>query len=351
MPAIPRIAVDAMGGDHAPAAVVAGAVEAVRSAPGALEVILVGARDRIGTELARLGAASEPSITIVHASQTVDMDEPVATALRMKKDSSIRVSARLVKEGQASAMFSAGNTGAVMATAKILLGAVEGVDRPAIAVTCPARHGKVVILDAGANVDCKPHHFLQFAVMGYLYARSVHGVADPRVGLLSIGEEDTKGTDTTREVFKILRESHINFIGNVEGNDLYSGRVDVVVTDGFTGNVALKVSESLAESIKIALAEEIRSSLRTKLGYLVIKPAFDRMRRRLDYAEYGGAPLLGARECVIIGHGRSSPKAVRNALRMAGEFVASGVNATIAQEIRAVSEAESRIGGAGAVRA
>jgi glycerol-3-phosphate acyltransferase PlsX len=327
----PRIAVDAMGGDHAPENVVEGVVQAVREI-GATTV-LVGDEALIRAELHRFAAEEDPGIEVVHASQTVGMDESVAFALRQKKDSSIRVAARLVKEGRAQAIVSA----------EILLGAVEGVDRPAIAVTAPARNGKVVILDAGANVDCKPHHFRQFAVMGYFYARNVLGIASPRVGLLSIGEEVGKGTDTTREVFKVLQETAINFIGNIEGNDVYSGHVDVVVTDGFTGNVTLKVSESMVESFRTAFREEISQSVRSRLGYLLMKPAFEGLRRRLDYAEYGGAPLLGARSCVIIGHGRSSPKAIRNAVRVAREFVESRVNERIVQGISTLTEAEKRL--------
>jgi glycerol-3-phosphate acyltransferase PlsX len=219
------------------------------------------------------------------------------------------------------------------------------VDRPAIAVTAPSRSGQVVILDAGANVECKPHHFRQFAVMGYLYARTVLGVANPRVGLLSIGEEDSKGTDVTREVLKVLRETNINFIGNIEGNDVYSGRVDVVVTDGFTGNVALKVTESIIELLKQALTEEISRSLRRKVGWLLVRPAFDALQKRIDGAEYGGAPLLGARECVIICHGRSHARAIKNAVRVARDFVGRGVTDVTTQEIRSLAEAETRLVG------
>lgn len=337
------IAVDAMGGDHAPRNIVEGAVEAVRT--NTVSVILVGREQEVREELRRLSATDHPRIEVVHASEVVGMEESLALALRQKKDSSIRVAARLVKEGRAAALVSAGNTGAVMAAAKILLGSVKGVDRPAIAVTVPARGGSVVVVDGGANVDCKSHHLRQFAVMGYIYARKVHHLPNPRVGLLSVGEEDSKGTDVTREVFKALQGTKLNFIGNVEGNDLYSGEVDVVVTDGFTGNVALKVSEGLVETFREALGQEIRKRLTTKLGYLLMKPAFDGIKKRLDYAEYGGAPLLGARECVIICHGRSSPKAIRNAVRVAREFVDSGVNGLIEEQIASLTEAETRLAG------
>jgi len=338
-----RIAVDAMGGDHAPRNIVEGAVQAVRE--NHCEVLLVGKESEILSELARLSATTERGISVVHASQVVAMDESVALALRQKKDSSIRVGARMVKEGRARALVSAGNTGVVMATSKILLGLVPGVDRPAVAVTAPAKGGKVVILDAGANMECKPHHFRQFAVMGYLYAQSVLGIKNPRVALLSIGQEDSKGTNVTREVFKVLRETQINFVGNIEGNDVYSGRVDVVVTDGFTGNVTLKVTESMVDALNHAVVRVIRGSYRARLGYLLMKPAIQQLRKSLDYAEYGGAPLLGARECVLICHGRSSPKAIKNAVRVAHEFVERRMSETIAQEIRSLTEAEIRLAG------
>ena len=335
-----RIAVDAMGGDYAPASVVEGAVQAVREY--GLAPLLVGRRDELLGELRRVGS-SESEVPIVHASETIEMDESPSVALRKKKDSSIRVACRLVKEGEASAFVSAGSTGAVMVASKIILGAIEGVDRPALAVVLPTQKGRMVLMDVGANVDCKPHHFRQFAVMGDLYARFVLGVDRPRVGLLSVGEEDTKGTGTTREVFRVLSDTSLNFVGNVEGNDVYSGAVDVIVTDGFTGNVSLKVSESIVSNIKSMARREFTRSLRARIGAWLLMPALQAIQRQMDYEEYGGAPLLGARECVIICHGRSSPKAIKNAVRAAREFVANRVADRIRAGIRTLTEAELRL--------
>ena len=343
-----KIAVDAMGGDFAPASVVQGAVEAFRL--HGLAPILVGREDELVRELARVGS-SRQEIEVVHASETIDMDEPPSLALRKKKDCSIRVACRLVKEGKASGVVSAGSTGAVMVASKIVIGTIEGVDRPAIAAVLPTQTGRMVLLDVGANVDCKPHHFLQFAVMGDLYARVVLGVENPRIGLLSIGEEDTKGTDTTKEVFRVLSATHLNFIGNVEGNHVYSGNVDVIITDGFSGNISLKVTESIVSSLDIMVRREVAKSLRAKLGAWLLMPALREIKKRTDYEEYGGAPLLGARECVIICHGRSSPKAIRNAVRVAKDFVRGRVAERIHDGIRALAEAEKTFGESLAPRA
>jgi glycerol-3-phosphate acyltransferase PlsX len=334
-----RIAVDAMGGDFAPANIVEGAVQAVREL--GLHPILVGREPDLVRELARVGSSTK-EIEIVHASETIGMDEPPSLALRKKKDSSIRVACRLVKEGRASGLVSAGSTGAVLVASKIVLGAIEGVDRPAIAAVLPTQTGRMVLLDAGANVDCKPHHFRQFAVMGDLYARYVLGIERPRIGLLSIGEEDTKGTDTTKEVFKVLSGTPLNFIGNVEGNHVYSGKVDVIITDGFSGNISLKVTESIVSSLNVMVRREVSKSMRAKLGAWLMMPALRAIQKKTDYEEYGGAPLLGARECVIICHGRSSPKAIKNAVRVAREFVVNCVANHIHAGIRTLAEAESR---------
>lgn len=335
-----RIAVDAMGGDFAPASVVEGSIRAVREL--GLTPILVGRREELVRELARLGS-SESEIRVVHASETIEMHEAPSLALRKKKDSSIRVACRLVKEGEASGVVSAGNTGAVMVASKIVLGTIEGVDRPALAVVLPTRKGRTVLLDVGANVDCKPHHFLQFAVMGELYARFVLGIEHPRVGLLSVGEEDTKGNEATKEVFRVLSGTSLNFVGNVEGNHVYSGEVDVIITDGFTGNVSLKVAESIVSNLEEMARREIMKSLRFKIGAWLLTPALRAMQKQIDYQEYGGAPLLGARECVIICHGRSSPKAIKNAVRVAKEFVVNSVTDRIHAGIRTLAEAESRL--------
>jgi len=324
-----RIALDAMGGDQAPAVTVRGALEAVEA--HGVEVILVGDAERLRREL---GASSRPGVSIRHAGQVVAMDESPSTALRRKKDSSIRVAVDLVKAGEADAVVSAGNTGAVMATAFFVLGTIPGVDRPGIATVMPSEKEPFLLIDAGATVDCKPVHLLQFAVMGDVYASMVLGRRRPRVGLLSIGEEATKGNELTREVFKLLESSHLEFAGNVEGKEIFSGVVDVVVCDGFTGNVALKIGEGLVESLVRMLRGEIGRSLLGRIGYLLLRTGLPDIRKKLDYAEYGGAPLLGINGVTIISHGRSSGKAIRNAIRVAAESVEKGLKETIENGVR-----------------
>jgi glycerol-3-phosphate acyltransferase PlsX len=240
---------------------------------------------------------------------------------------------------------SAGPTGAVWVTAKIVLGLIEGVDRPALAAIMPSRNrsGVTVILDVGANLHCRPDQLMQFAVMGHLYGRSVLGIPDPRIGLMSVGEEDTKGTDEVKEVGRVLRETRLNFLGNVEGNDIFNGRVDVVVCDGFVGNVALKVSEGILEAAQEIVREDIQENVRAQMGFLLLRPTLRGFRKRIDYAEYGGVPLLGVRGCVIIGHGRSSAKAIKNALRAARDYVAGRVAERIHSEIRLLAETQTRL--------
>jgi len=325
------IALDAMGGDFAPANPVAGAILAARELGS--RVILVGRQDEIERELGRHGAP-DSSLSVVHASEAVAMDEAPAMALRRKKDSSLRVAANLVHEGKADALVSAGNSGAVMATAVFVLGTVEGVDRPALAAVVPNLRGRSVWLDVGANVDSKPQHIHQWAVMAHIYSRNILGIEQPRVGLLSIGEEAGKGNDLVRETFKLLKESGLNFIGNVEGHDIFNGNADVIVCDGFTGNVSLKVIESATQTLFHFLRQEFARSWRTRLGYLLSRPAFKGFKKRTDYAEFGGVPLLGVRGATIISHGRSSPRAIRNAIRVAGEVVDHRVNQQIQDEIR-----------------
>jgi glycerol-3-phosphate acyltransferase PlsX len=329
-----KIAVDAMGSDHAPHSEVTGAVEAARAY--GVHVILVGREPELAPLLKSSGGAALP-IEIRHATQVVEMAEAPAVALRKKRDSSVRVAAELVRDGVASGLVSAGNTGAVMAIAKTVIGLQPGVDRPALAAVLPTLTGWAVLLDVGANVTCKPHHLLQFAIMGHLFSKRIVGVASPRVGLLSVGEEESKGNDLIKEVHKTLKLSlkklSLNFIGNVEGRDLYSGRVDVVVCDGFTGNVALKTSEGLIEAVLKLLRDELSSNLQAKLGALLSQQSFKRLKKRLDYSEYGGAPLLGLRGVTIICHGRSSANAIKNAIRVAKEFSESQVSSKLEAEL------------------
>jgi len=321
-----RIAVDAMGGDVGPPVTVEGAVAAARE--GLAEIVLVGDKASVERELTRQGAAKLP-ITVRHASQVIAMDEPPSHALRRKRDSSMRVAAELVRDGEAAAFISAGNTGAAMAIAMFTMGVLPGVDRPAIAVPLPNLKGRTILLDVGANVDPKPRHLVQYAIMGHVYARDILGIVRPRVGLLSVGEEEGKGNELVREVFKTLEGMPLNFAGNVEGRDLYNGSVDVVVTDGFTGNVALKISESLADMIVHLIREELTRGSMAKLGALLVRPAFRRFWKRVDYNELGGAPLLGINGACIISHGASPPRAVKNAIRVAAEWVRTDVNAHI----------------------
>jgi len=334
-----KIAVDAMGGDHGPSVVVEGAVSAVREL-GAT-VILVGDTSAIERELHRLGATGLAGVEVRHASQVIDMGETPSHALRRKRDSSLRVAAELVRDGKAAAFVSAGNTGAALAISMFVIGVLRGIDRPAIAAVLPNLRGFTVLMDVGANIDPKPWHLFQFAVMGHVYARDILGIANPRVGLLSVGEEEGKGNDLTREAYDQLKESSLNFVGNVEGRDIYNGHCDVVVTDGFTGNVALKISESLAEMLSSMIKEELRRDLRSKLGAALALPAFQRFKKRVDYTEMGGAPLLGIDGAAIIGHGSSPSKAIRNAVRVAGEWAKAGLN----EHIKAALEAEVAHGG------
>jgi glycerol-3-phosphate acyltransferase PlsX len=335
-----RIAVDAMGTDSAPEAELEGAIEAARA--GYAEVLLVGPQDRLSRELDGRRAQSLP-IEIVHASDAVTMEDRATKAFRQRRDSSIRVTARLVREGKADGMISAGNTGAVMTTAKIVLGALEGVDRPAIAQVFPTTAGNpAVLLDVGANVDCKPQHLVEFAVMGETYYRVIFGLESPRVGLLSIGHEEHKGNDLTREAMVLLKQLPMNFVGNVEGRDLYNGRVEVIVCDGFIGNVALKISEGLVEAISSMLKEALSSTLSSKVGYVLARKAFKDFKKRVDYSEYGGAPLLGVKGVCIICHGGSNPNAIKNAIRVAAEFSAGKVNEKIERELAAASQGDPK---------
>lgn len=344
-----KIAVDAMGGDKAPSAIIEGAVHAAREFGS--NIILVGKREVISSELKKHDVKNLP-LSIRHASEIVEMHESPSVALRKKRDSSIKVGIELVKRGEADAFVSAGNTGAVMAAATLILRTLKGIDRPAIAVQLPTTSGPVILIDAGANVDCKPHQLFQFGIMGHVFAKYVLGRDNPRVGILNNGEEEDKGNEITKEVHKVLKKSTLNFIGNVEGKELYKGAADVVVSDGFVGNITLKVSESLADMIGKALKGIFTKSWRSKLGYLLIKPYLESFKKSVDYSEYGGAPLLGVNGICIIAHGSSSPKAIKNAIRQAGEFVKGKVNIHIQEDIeRNITIQPSEVKKGGVLRA
>jgi len=325
------IAVDAMGGDRAPGVVIEGVLAYAREG-GRGRLLLVGDERLIREELARLGAA-RGDYPIVHAPESVGMGEAAAASVRRKPNSSIAVCARLVKDGEADAVVSAGNTGAAVAACQLRLRPLPSVDRPAIATYVPTEKGGCVLLDVGANSDCKPIHLLQFAVMGSVYARTVLGKREPRVGLLNIGEESSKGNELMLAAHQLLSESPIAFVGNVEGRDIFGGAADVVVCDGFTGNVVLKFSESVVELLTTRLRREILRDMRSKLGGWMLRPAFKRFRREVDHAEYGGAPLLGVNGVCIIAHGSSSPKAIKNAIRVAGELVDHHLNELIVADL------------------
>lgn len=334
-----RIAVDAMGGDHAPQVNVDGAVAAAREF--GIATLLVGR----AAELARLledSGYGGGNIEILDAAEVVTMDEHPVAALRKKRNSSIRVAANCVRDGRAAGLVSAGHTGAAMVAAKLFIGTIEGVDRPALAAVLPNLTGHCLLLDVGANPEAKTQHFKEFAVMGSIYAQLVFGKPSPTIGLMSIGEEDTKGNDRTKEAFKTLKETGLHFIGNVEGRDVFNGRVDVIVTDGFTGNVILKVSESLSEMVEQLLREEIKRTLKASVGFLLSRSAFRRFKMRLDYSEYGGAPLLGLKGCVIICHGWSSAKAIKNAIRLAAEFSRQKLAEKIQSSIADLHSREAR---------
>jgi glycerol-3-phosphate acyltransferase PlsX len=328
----PRIAVDAMGGDLGSSVIVAGAIKALTELNGSAEVVLVGDEAVLKDELVRLGAGGLP-LHIVHAPETIGMDES-AVAFRKKKNSSIAVATRMQKENKADAFVSAGNTGVVVAASLLSLGRLSGVDRPAIATVVPNEFGGCVMLDVGANSECKPVHLVHFGIMGSIYARKFLDRKEPRVGLLNIGEEGTKGNELAIEAHKLLSESPLKFIGNVEGRDVFRGRADVVVCDGFTGNILLKFMESVIDLLTSSVREEIARAFRNKLGALLMRPAFRTLERTLDYAEYGGAPLLGVNSVCIIGHGSSSAKAIKNAIKVAVRFVETGVNEIIKEELR-----------------
>jgi glycerol-3-phosphate acyltransferase PlsX len=329
-----RIAVDAMGGDHAPGRPVEGALAAARNL--GLGIDLVGRSDLIVAELKKHPDVSVLDVRIVDAPDVIEMTESPAQALRRKPKASIKVAAEHVAAGEANALFSAGHTGASVVAAHAAFGMLPGVDRPALAPTVPTRQGAAVLLDAGATVSCKPAHLLQFGHMGAVYARVGLGIGEPRIALLSIGEEETKGNELTRDAHQLLKASALAFVGNVEARGIFSGDADVVVCDGFTGNVALKLSEGLVEMVEDLLSEELQSTFSSQVGYLLSRRAFRRFRKRVDYSEFGGAPLLGVAGLCIVGHGRSSVKAVRNAVAMASRMAGNQMMERLRNEMSTV---------------
>jgi glycerol-3-phosphate acyltransferase PlsX len=330
-----RIAIDAMGGDFAPSQVVDGALGAAHHLGCGL--VLVGRREAIEREVGRHGGLGGLDVRIVDAPDVIGMGEPPVAALRRRAGASIRVAADIVARGEASALFSAGNTGATVVSAHSAFGMLPGVDRPALATTVPTRRGRpAVLLDSGATVECRPQHLVQFAVMGTVFARVALGIDHPRVGLLSIGEEETKGNELTREAHRLLKDGPLNFIGNLEARDAYSGEADVIVCDGFTGNITLKVSEGLVDTVEHLLRQEMTRTFATRMGYLLSRRAFRRFRRQVDSSEYGGAPLVGVAGLCLVGHGRSSAKAVRSAVTLATRFVEGGFLERLSREIAAM---------------
>src|SRR5438128_8039277 len=336
MPSV--IALDAMGSDRAPKPEIEGAIHAARHY--GVHVVLVGREPLIRAELGRVPAAASLPIQVVHASEVIAMEDKAVQAVRAKRDSSLRVGLRLVREGKASGFVTAGNTGAAMATAKMVLGGLPGVDRPALVAVMPTAIRTVcTLLDVGANVDCKAHNLEQFAIMGDIYFRSMFGVEKPRVGLLSIGEEEGKGNELTREAFDLLKQLPINFVGNVEGRDIYSGKVDVIVADGFVGNVALKTSEGVANLVRAILKETLAATITRQVGYLLSRSAFSDFKKRLDHTEYGGAPLLGVKGACFVTHGSSNVNAIKNAIRVASDFVDRNITSNIETEMAALRPA------------
>lgn len=325
-----KIVVDAMGGDHAPGVVVKGVVAAVREYNA--EVVLVGDEAKI-MDLLEKEKFSGPGISIVPSSEIIEMHEPAATSVRRKRKSSIVVGISLIKEGKADAFFSAGNTGAVVCAATLGLGLLPGIERPGIAIVTPTLKGISLVIDVGANIDPKPSQLVQYGVMADAYSRNILNKNNPSIGLLNVGEEEYKGTEFLKETYELLEKSKLNFIGNVEGKDLFSGKCDIIVCDGFVGNVALKVSEGAAELMQVFLKRYFLSSTLGKIGLFFLVPSLKRLKRELNYSEYGGAPLLGVNGVVIIGHGRSNAKAIKNAIRVAKEEVERKVNEKIIETL------------------
>lgn len=333
-----KVAVDAMGGDFGPKVTVEGAIKASQELD--IEILLVGSETRVRREFDRLDS-SNANVTIVNASEEISMSEGILS-FRKKKKSSIRIGAQLLKEKKADAFVSTGNTAAIVYISNKVLGALKGVERPALSLLVPTLSGPTLLIDVGANVNCQPHHLEQFAVMGRIFMESILGLKEPRIALMSVGEERTKGNDLTKEVYALLMESSMNFIGNVEGKDIYSGKADVIVSDGFTGNIALKVSEGVVDTMFNMARTEIMKNLFAKIGFLLMKRNLKKLYKKVDYSEYGGAQLLGINGVCIIGHGRSNVVAVKNAIKMAKDFVKNKVQEKIQAEISPLSEKVER---------
>jgi len=337
-----KIVVDAMGGDYAPGVVIDGAVLAVKEYE--LEVTLVGDQAKIDPLLAK--KKYDPKrISVVHASEVIEMHDSPALSVRRKRDSSMVVGVKLVKDGKGDAFFSAGNTGAEVCAATLTLGLLPGVERPGIATVMPSLKGIFLVIDVGANIDPKPLHLLQYAVMGSVYCQHILNKPNPSIGLLNVGEEEGKGTGFLKEAHELISQSNLNFIGNVEGKQLFAGDCDVIVCDGFVGNVTLKVTESLAEAMQTFLKRHILSTPMGMLGGLLLKPTFKKFKKEIDYSEYGGAPLLGVNGVAIIGHGRSDARAIKNAIRVAKEEVDGGVTERLREAINSLSPGKSIVNG------
>jgi len=330
-----KIAVDAMGGDHAPAIVIEGVVDYIREnqRDEGYKIVLVGKEKEINKELKKYKNFRRDRVEIVDALEEISMKEHFLSYWRKREETSIKKAIDLVKNNKAKAMVSAGNTGAVMALAKTVLGSIKNIDRPALAIMIPTLKGNSLLVDVGANTDSKPHNLVQFALMGKVYLENIYGIKNPRIGLMNIGEEEVKGNELTKTTHNLLKQLDINFIGNVEGRDVYLGEADLIVTDGFTGNVALKVSEGVVDAMLSMLKREIMSNVFSKIGFFFLKRSLNRIKKKLDYAEYGGALLLGVNGIVIIGHGGSNAKAIKNAVYLSYKFISQKVLQKISQEI------------------
>jgi len=330
-----KIAVDAMGGDHAPAIVIEGVVDYIRENQHdeGYKIVLVGKEKEINKELKKFKNFRRDRLEIVDALEEISMKEHFLSYWRKREETSIKKAIDLVKNNKAKAMVSAGNTGAVMALAKTVLGSIKNIDRPALAIMIPTLKGNSLLVDVGANTDSKPHNLVQFALMGKVYLENIYGIKNPRIGLMNIGEEEVKGNELTKTTHNLLKQLDINFVGNVEGRDVYLGEADLIVTDGFTGNVALKVSEGVVDAMLSMLKREIMSNVFSKIGFFFLKRSLNRIKKKLDYAEYGGALLLGVNGIVIIGHGGSNAKAIKNAVYLSYKFISQKVLQKISQEI------------------